>query len=56
MTGSVLLAINPFTDDLLSRSDVIKVCKEKILNRPHVCGIAHATYNVMMRSSLKVIL
>lgn len=57
MTGSILLAINPFTDVLISRSDVIKVYKEKILNSLHVCGIVDdAIYNDMMRSALKVIL
>lgn len=52
MAGPILLAINPFKDVSISGSDVIMAYREKILDSPHVYGVADAAFSDMMRDGL----
>ncbi|KAK1350220.1 Myosin-2 [Heracleum sosnowskyi] len=50
--GTVLIAINPFKKVKLYGQDYVVAYRQKLLENPHVYGIADAAYSEMMRDEI----
>lgn len=50
--GPVLIALNPFKDLQMYGNDYVSTYRQRLVDSPHVYGIAEAAYNQMMRDEV----
>lgn len=52
--GPVLIALNPFKDLQMYGNDYVSTYRQRLVDSPHVYGIAEAAYNQMMRGEWRL--
>ncbi|CAJ1978614.1 unnamed protein product [Sphenostylis stenocarpa] len=50
--GPILIALNPFKDLQMYGNDYVSACRQRSVDSPHVCAVADAAYNKMMRDEV----